>query len=205
MYLKLAFLAFYASVLLQQRDGAPFPDRTPPPFNTSRVLSDLDDDGIADQAALSVAGLQQSIELHLSRTDEFSALPFSPATDESGSLLPQDVDNDGDTDLLWRGFRHPNEVLVWLNDGSGRFECLCPPEPQNRGLAPGLSGFHVLDNRCPESAINPERSPSPGVVLTCGWNVSVPTNCMKHRLGQVWTPSCSQRRPTDRGPPLFLC
>ena len=205
MYLKLAFLAFYASVLLQQRDGAPFPDRTPPPFNTSRVLSDLDDDGIADQAALSVAGLQQSIELHLSRTDEFSALPFSPATDESGSLLPQDVDNDGDTDLLWRGFRHPNEVLVWLNNGSGRFECLCPPEPQTRGLTPSISGFYVPDNRCPESAINPERSPSPWAVLTCGWDVSVTTNRLKHRLGQVWTPSCSQRRPTDRGPPLFLC
>lgn len=205
MYLKLALLAFYISVFLQQGDRAPFPDHTPPPLNASQVLADLDDDGIADRAAFSVSGLQQSIELHLSRTDEFSALPFSPATDGSGSLLSQDVDKDGDTDLLWRGFRHPNEVLIWLNDGSGRFECLCPPEPQTRGLDLGISGFYVPDNRGPESAINPERSPSPGAVLTCGWNVSVPTNCMKHRLGRVWTPSCSQRRPTDRGPPLFLC
>jgi hypothetical protein len=205
MYLKLAFLVFYASVFLQYRDGAPFPDRTPPPFNTSQVLSDLDGDGIADQAALSVAGLQQSIELHLSRTDKFSALPFSPATDESGSLLLQDVDNDGDTDLLWRGFRHPNEVLVWLNDGLGRFECLCPPEPQPWGFAIGISGFSTPYHGRTESTISPERSPSPRDVPTCGWNVSISTNRMKHRLGQVWTPACSQRRPTDRGPPLFLC
>jgi hypothetical protein len=205
MYLKLAFLVFYVGLFLHQRDGAPFPDHMPPPLNASQVLADLDDDGIADRAALSVSGLQQSIELHLSRTDEFSALPFGPATDESGSLLPRDVDNDGDIDLIWRGFWHPNEVLIWLNDGSGRFECLCPPEPQTRGLDLGISGFYVPDNICPESAINPERSPSPGAVLTCGWNISVTTNRMKHQRGQVWMPSCSQRRPTDRGPPLFLC
>ena len=205
MYLKLAFLVFYAGLFLHQRDGAPFPDRTPPPLNASQVLADLDDDGIADRAALSVSGLQQSIELHLSRTDEFSALPFSPATDESGSLLPRDVDNDGDIDLLWKGFRHPNEVLIWLNDGSGRFQCLCPPEPQPWGFAIGISGFSAPYHGRTESAINPERSPSLGDVPTCGWNISVPTNHMKHRLGQVLIPSCSQLRPTDRGPPLFLC
>src|SRR5262247_3666632 len=118
MYLKLAFLIFYASVSLQQRDGTPSPDHTPLFFNTPQVLSNLDGDGIADRAALSVTSLQQSIELYLSHTDEFSILPFNPPPGETGSLSAQDIDNDGDIDLLWRGVRHPNDIFVWLNDGS---------------------------------------------------------------------------------------
>ena len=204
--LLLALTAYGASFFSPQRDGEPFPSRSQPPVATSLVLSDLDGDGLVDQATLRMGDLQNSIELELSRTGELAVLPFSSKTSEYGALLAQDLDSDGDTDLLWRGFLQPTEVIIWLNDGSGRFECLCPPEPHDGGLAIGGLGVSASHNHRPDSALSPERTPTPELVLIHGWDVhAAATQFRNHRLERVWVPSCSQRLPTDRGPPFFPC
>ena len=204
--LLLALTAYGASFFSPQRDGEPFPSRSQPPVGTSLVLSDLDGDGLVDQATLGMGDLQNSIELDLSRTGELAVLRFSSKTGEYGSLFAQDLDGDGDTDLLWRGVLPPNQVIIWLNDGSGRFECLCPPEPHDGGLAIGGLGVSASHNRRPDSALSPERTPTPELVLTHGWDVhAAATQFRNHRPERVWVPSCSQRLPTDRGPPFFPC
>src|SRR5215813_8816572 len=71
-------------------------------------------------------GFQHHIELHLSRTDEWAILPVRAAVGGDGVLSAQDIDGDGDTDLLWQRSLPPHVVMVWLNDGAGQFECLCP-------------------------------------------------------------------------------
>ena len=204
--LLLALTAYGASFSSPQRDVEPSPSRPQSPVGTSLVLLDLDGDGLVDQATLGMGGWQNSIELDLSRTGELAVLPFSSKTGASGALFAQDLDGDGDTDLLWRGFLQPTEVIIWLNDGSGRFECLCPPEPHDGDLAIGGLGVSAPHNRRPDSAISPERTPTPELVLTHGWDVhAAATQFRNHRLERVWVPSCSQRLPTDRGPPFFLC
>ena len=205
--LLLALTASSASFFSLRRAAEPFLGRTPPHSSTSPTLSaDLDGDGLVDQATLGIGGLQNSIELDLSRTGELAVLQFSPKTGDSGALFARDLDSDGDTDLLWRGGLPPQEVIVWLNDGSGRFECLCPPEPHDGDLAIGGSGVSASHTRRPESALNPERTPTPELVLTHGWDVhAAATQFRNHRLEQVWVPSCSQRPPTNRGPPLLVC
>ena len=105
--LLLALTAYGASFSSPQRDVEPSPSRPQSPVGTSLVLSDLDGDGLVDQATLGMGGWQNSIELDLSRTGELAVLRFSSKTGEYGSLFAQDLDGDGDTDLLWRGVLPP--------------------------------------------------------------------------------------------------
>src|SRR5215510_2195243 len=115
------------SLALPRRDGAFFPQH-PLSSGASPALSDLDGDGQTDLVKLTWGGLWSTIELYLSRTDEWRVLPVRAAAAGRGSLSAQDVDGDGDTDLLWQGSLRSHPTLVWLNDGVGRFECVRPPE-----------------------------------------------------------------------------
>src|SRR5262249_47675073 len=115
------------SVSPPRRDEAPSLEHRQALAGNSRTLSDLDGDGLADPVLFDPANLHDHIDLHLSRTDERVALPIGAAAD-GGSLSAQDLDGDGDTDLLWQESLPSHTVRVWLNDGRGRFECLCPPD-----------------------------------------------------------------------------
>ena len=204
--LLLALTASWASLFSLRRAGEPFLGRTQPHSSTSPTLSaDLDGDGLVDQATLGIGGLQNSIELDLSRAGELAVLQFSPKTGDSGALFARDLDSDGDTDLLWRGGLPPQEVIVWLNDGSGRFECLCLPETGDRRVAIGGAGVSVVPHRRSESVLSAKRNPSPGQLLSYRWDCHAATNSRTPRREQVWTPACAQRPPTDRGPPPVLC
>jgi len=204
--LVLALTVSWASLFSLWRAGEPFLGRTPPHSSTSPTLSaDLDGDGLVDQATLGIGGLQNSIELDLSRAGELAVLQFSPKTGAYGSLFARDLDGDGDTDLLWRGDRPPQEVIVWLNDGSGQFECLCPPEAGDRPVAIGGAGVSVAPHRRSESVLSAKRHPSLGPLLSYRWDFQAATNSRNPRRKQVWTPACAHRPPTDRGPPPVLC
>src|SRR6266545_7450037 len=112
VFLLLALGVYSARVSPPLRDGTPSPGRAQSPSGTSRALADLDSDGLADPAMLDTEGLQQGIEFHLSRTDEHVVLAFSAEANGDGSLLAQDLDSDGDTDLLWQESLPPREVRV---------------------------------------------------------------------------------------------
>jgi hypothetical protein len=203
--LLLALGVYSVSVSPQRRDRAPSLGRTPSSSGTSQALSDLDGDGLADPVLFATGGLQHNVELHLSRTDERVALPLRAAAGGDGSFSVQDLDGDGDTDLLWRESLPPHVVIVWLNDGAGRFECLCPPESRERGFAlsgPGVSASH---SRRPDSALSPERNPSLGYALTSRWDFHVGATLGLHRPEHVWIRSGLKRLPPPRSPPLLLC
>src|SRR5713226_4027546 len=193
------------SVSPPPRDRAPSPGRMPSPSGTSQALSDLDGDGLADPVLLNTGGLQHNIELHLSRADDRVVLPVSAEVGGDGSFLMQDIDGDGDTDLLWQGSLPPHAVMVWLNDGAGRFECLCPPESHEGGFALGGPGVGASRPRRPDSALSPERNPSQGYALASRWDYHVAATLGLHRPESVSAWSCLKRFPSNRSPPLLLC
>jgi hypothetical protein len=103
-----------------------------PPLQLPAVASlsvDLDGDGITDPIRRERYGLQERASFTLSRSGAFSVVPFVPATSEHTFLSAQDVDGDGDVDLLWGNLLHFAISLVCFNDGFGHFECLSPPRP----------------------------------------------------------------------------
>src|SRR5262245_11071628 len=92
------------------------------PRDTRLALADLDGDNFTDKAELGGTGLNKNIQLRLSRTGLSSVLTFDTPSLDRGSLLAQDVNDDGEVDLIWTDLVHPDSVVVWLNNGLGRFE-----------------------------------------------------------------------------------
>jgi hypothetical protein len=91
-------------------------------FGQTIVLSDFDSDGLIDVARIDGSGSRKGVKIPLSRTAKLLVLHFDTNRDAQGSLFAQDVDNDGATDLIWTDLLHPNDVIVWLGDGTGQFE-----------------------------------------------------------------------------------
>jgi len=91
-------------------------------FGQSIAFSDLDGDDAVDQATLGAVGFSKSIRVSLSSTRKPSLLQFTTSTYGHGSIFAYDIDNDGYVDLVWSDLIHPEDVVVWLNDGSGRFK-----------------------------------------------------------------------------------
>src|SRR5262245_26684763 len=95
----------------------------PPTYRIQSVaVSDIDGDQLLDRATVTGAGPNKIIRVCLSHNNGSSVLSFSSASLGAGSLLASDVDQDGDVDLVWTDLTNSGEVVVWLNDGVGRFE-----------------------------------------------------------------------------------
>jgi|SRR5215467_4070433 len=92
------------------------------PLQSKLALADLDGDNLVDKAELGGTGLSKNIQLKLSRSGKSSVLTFDTASLDRGSLLAQDVNDDGEIDLIWTDLVHPDAVVVWLNTGLGGFE-----------------------------------------------------------------------------------
>jgi hypothetical protein len=187
------------------RDATPSLERRQSPPSPSQALSDLDGDALTDAALIDTEGLQHTIELHLSRMDEWVVLPFSVEAEGDGSLSAQDVDGDGDTDLIWKETRPLPKVMLWLNDGAGRFECLCPLVPRDGGFALSGAGVRASHFRFPDGALSQKRDPSSGFGRTPGWDFSVAATPGSYGPEPVWTLSGLTRLPSNRSPPLLLC
>src|SRR5205823_1152043 len=91
-------------------------------FGQILALADFDNDGKLDRARIASAGLHNSIEVRLGVSGRSSWLHFETANNAPGSLFSQDLDNDGDADLIWTDLLHVEAAVVWLGDGQGRFE-----------------------------------------------------------------------------------
>src|SRR5262249_47591682 len=123
----------------------------------------------------------------------------------SGSLSEQDIDNDGDIDLLWKEALAPYPVMLWLNDGAGYFECLCPSESQDRQVTLGGSGMSTVQSRTLDRIVSSERLPPPGHMLAASWDRYAPVLSWKLSPAPVrglFIPLCPL---TTRGPPLVRC
>jgi len=122
-------------------------------FVQSIALSDFDADGLIDEASLDGSSLHRSIGILLSGTGKRSFLHFNANRPNCGSLLAQDVDNDGATDLIWTDTLHANDVVVWLGSGTGQFERVDAREYAG-GFALGDPEVAQPDGSNQETAIN---------------------------------------------------
>src|SRR5262249_43901120 len=108
-------------------------------FDQRSALSDFDEDGLLDRASISGSGARKNIQVYLSSTGRMSLLSFDASSCAYGSLLAEDIDNDGDTDLIWTDLLHPDVVIIWLGDGTGKFDRVCPDEYARRFVLSGTS------------------------------------------------------------------
>jgi hypothetical protein len=108
--LSIAALSADAALTAARMAFTPFVPVAPP----QRVLADLDGDGRLDTALIqdTPGDHRLRIELSGSRT----AVHLEPPVT---AVIEGDIDHDGDLDLV--AATPSGDVLVWLNDGHGRF------------------------------------------------------------------------------------
>src|SRR5262245_17433096 len=125
------------------------------------AIADFDGDNRLDKATLGGAGCNKSIEIRLSQTRARSVLHFDTRTSDHGSLFVQDVDHDGDNDLIWTDLIHPDDVVVWLDDGTGRFERVRSAQYSSDFVLTGAPGVDSQEIPQQDFAFSPWNDPSP--------------------------------------------
>lgn len=169
----------------------------------SIALSDFDADGLVDEARLESSSSRKSVGILLSGTGKRSFLHFNAHREIHGSLVAQDIDNDGATDLIWADPFRKNEVVVWLGDGRGGFEQVDASEYAG-GFAPGNTDVAEPDESNQETAINFETNRPLDQTLSTKYldhGASELPNNYPDRLA-LSSPALGQ--PTGRDPPVIL-
>ena len=98
-------------------NSAPLPLRFP---NPALAVTDFDGDRLPDRAELTSDGFHKNIHLTLS-SPWVTNLSFSTETLQPGSIYAEDIDHDGDYDLIWVSDQQPTQSALWLNNGIGEF------------------------------------------------------------------------------------
>src|SRR5215468_12658879 len=128
---KLAFLLIVALVMAATEIGparnsrqdrlsfnsASLPGLYQPP---AQAVTDFDGDLLPDRAELTSNGFHKHIHLTLS-SPWVANLHFSTESPQPGSIYSEDIDHDGDNDLIWVSDRQPTQSALWLNSGIGEF------------------------------------------------------------------------------------
>jgi hypothetical protein len=174
------------------------------PLGQSLALSDFDGDNLTDRASLGGAGLKKRIEIYLSSTGKISVLQFDTQSTEHGSLIADDVNNDGDVDLIWTDLLHPDEVVVWLNTGPGKFERVRSDDYASGFVLRG-SGAGAPDPRFVVNVIGPVRAQSPDQEACAPSGRQSAGLALHQEPESSLTPSDSARVPSSRGPPTTSC
>jgi hypothetical protein len=202
-FLLLALAIYPGNVLPQQRnpDASHNPSRIR--FGQSIALSDFDADGLIDEAKLNAFGAHKRVWVFLRGTRKLSFIDFESRVAGHGSLLSQDVDNDGTPDLIWTDLFRADNVIVWLGDGSGEFERLTGFR-HGGAFTVGAANIAAPSNSNQEIAITFEsNSPldSTPIQKFAGRTATAVKRQDSNRIGAA-SPAVDQ--PADRGPPLRL-
>lgn len=169
-------------------------------FGQSFVLADFNNNGILDRARLAGSGVRRSIEIRMALGGESSWLHFEALNDTPGALLSEDLDNDGDADLIWTDLLHQEAVVVWLGDGTGQFERACADQFAPDFLAGGFS-LTPPDRDNDEQASDDEtNSPVTFDINSPCALTGAPALLDCPREARL-LPAGVTRRPTSRGPP----
>src|SRR5215831_20210794 len=88
--------------------------------STLPLFSDFDADNKIDHAELFSDGAQKHIHISLGNF-AWKSLSFDSGVQDPGRLMSDDIDRDGDTDILWVSQTDPRKVVLWLGDGRGNF------------------------------------------------------------------------------------
>jgi hypothetical protein len=87
------------------------------------IFFDFDGDHKVDQAELLSNGAHKSIHVSLGKSAH-KFLSFDSGVADRGRLVSDDIDLDGDEDLVWISQESPNTRVTWLGDGHGDFSIL---------------------------------------------------------------------------------
>src|SRR5262244_2294265 len=98
-------------------NSAPLPVRFQSP---APAVTDFDGDRSPDLAELTSNGFHKHIHVTLS-SPWVANLHFSTESQQPGSIYAEDIDHDGDNDLIWVSDRQPTQSALWLNSGVGQF------------------------------------------------------------------------------------
>jgi len=171
-------------------------------FGQSVALSDFDSDGLIDQARVDRIGAQQRVEIALSHATRRLVLCFEAPLGEQGSLVAEDVDSDGATDLVWTDLLHPGDVIVWLGDGTGEFERVSATAYGDR-FTLGSTNIGAPEQSSRESAISATSRPfDQSFVQISVIHVSTPILSMRGNPAAALSAILSQ--PSDRSPPFLF-
>jgi hypothetical protein len=200
----LMVLSLYSGSTLPQQRNAEAPERVAPlRFGQSIVLSDFDSDGLVDEATIDGSSLHKSVGIRLSGSGKRSFLHFNANRENYGSLFAQDVDNDGATDLVWTDLLHADDVIVWLGDGTGRFE-RCSTKAYRDRFILGHTSVYSPEWSDHEAVISSEtnRQLDPSPVHKCGLRVAIELPNL--HVDGVATLSPALGQPAGRSPPSLL-
>jgi hypothetical protein len=173
-------------------------------FGQSIALADFDNDDRIDKATLFGVGRNKSLEIYLSHTKARALLHFDTQTSERGSLFTRDVDNDGDNDLIWTDLLHPDDVVIWLDDGTGRFESVRPEKYAAEFVLTDAPAYGDSEDPHQDFASGPQRNPFPSLspehkTNQFSWTTTFPGNQQPYPIV-----ACCFQTPFDRGPPSLL-
>ena len=186
--LTLGVVVALTMVLSASRRPAPSPAPSVSTVLPQVARGDFDGDGRADVAVIRDTPIGRRIVLGLSA---------SSVTDLDASvvsLVAGDVDRDGDLDLVT--VSTSGLVVVWLNDGHGRFSKVA------LGSEPQLSGRPAFD-----SGRNPHRLALSGTPVLLPANVAA--RALRPSAGVMSrqrprAPAAITLAPSPRGPPSLL-
>jgi hypothetical protein len=167
-------------------------------------LADFDNDGQLDRARISSSGLNSSVEIQLGLTGASAWLHFENLNGAPGALLSQDLDADGDADLIWTDRLHERAVVVWLSNGAGRFERI-GAEAFAQDFVPGGISLTEPDDDSREQASDDETN-SPVALEANSHRIQPRAPALLEQVyDQGVLPIGAPRRTTSRGPPsLFI-
>ena len=172
-------------------------------FGQSLALADFDGDDRIDTATLSSTGRNKDIEIRLSRGKSCIVLRFDTQTSERGSLFTRDVDNDGDNDLIWSNLLRADDVVIWLDDGSGRFDRVPSGEYADMFVlsnAPSCGGSEIPRA---DYALGSRYDSSSALLLAQKPSRSARILIFRAEWGSVPIHPGILSTPFDRGPPLI--
>jgi len=89
-------------------------------LNPAQAVTDFDGDRLPDRAELTSNGPYKNIHLTLS-SPRVTNLHFSTESQQPGSIHAEDIDHDGDNDLIWVSDQQQTQPALWLNSGIGDF------------------------------------------------------------------------------------
>ena len=176
---------------------------TPLRFGQIVALSDFDADGLMDKATLASWGVHRSVEVMLSRTGKPLVLHFDNGSADRGSLVAQDVDNDGAADLIWTDLLHADGVVIWLGDSEGRFSRV-PASAYANGFTLPDTSVNTPDETIRETLISTVSNRSSDDASLSNLDDFPSSALPRQRHYRLVLLSSASDEPTDRGPPLPL-
>jgi hypothetical protein len=201
---------FLLSIAACSASATPLPQNTllPEPatplrFGQILALADFDADGLVDKATLASWGAHRRVEVMLSRSGKPLVLHFDNGSADRGSLVSQDVDNDGAADLIWTDLLHAEGVVIWMGDGDGRFSRV-PASAYANGYTLPDTSFNSPDQTIRETSISAVNHRSSDEVRLSKPDDFPASALPQQRHHRVLLLSPVSDEPTDRGPPLSL-